>query len=399
MNDPAAGSMITTRARLRELLDRLRAGGRFAFDTEFVSEDTYEPVLCLIQVASASELAVIDPEAVGDLSPFWDLVCDPSLDVVMHAAGEDLRIGHLRSGRLPARVFDVQIAAGMVGRAYPLSLGNLTSQILGVSLSNSETRTDWRRRPLTQAQLEYALDDVRYLLPLADRLEERLRVLGRLEWARAEFLDQIETIRRRADADRWRRLPSLAQLSRRGLEAARRLWDWRDDEARRRNRPVRQVMRDDLLVSIAKRLPRSRKDLEALRDFNRPGLTQHAQAILDAVDASRATPEDALPDLPERYEEPPGVGTVANLLSAALAQCCAQSEIAGSLVASVGDLKQLVRWRLDPDRDARSLPFLLEGWRKDFCGRLLLDVLEGRAALRVVNPASEFPVALEPHND
>ena len=153
------------------------AGSRF--DTEFVSEETFEPVLCLIQVATRERLAVDRSRwRSGDLGPFWDVVNDPAVEVVMHAASEDLRICRLQTGKVPRRVFDVQIAAGLVGFGYPLSLVNLVGQVLGVSLAGGETRTDWRRRPLTPAQLRYALDDVRYLLDLADLLGAELARAG-----------------------------------------------------------------------------------------------------------------------------------------------------------------------------------------------------------------------------
>jgi len=395
MADVTGEAIVTTPAGLEELVDHLRASGRFALDTEFVSEDTFEPVLCLIQLATRERLAVIDPLAIRDLSPFWNVVHDPSVQVVMHAAGEDLRICLLRTGLLPRRVFDVQMAAGLTGLSYPLSLVNLVGQVLGISLAGSETRTDWRHRPLSAAQLHYALDDVRYLLELADHFAGRLTQLERTAWAEDEFDAFIESIARRAADDRWRRLPSLHLLGRLGLEMARRLSIWREEEARRRNRPMRQVLRDDLLVAIARRQPTNRRGLEALRDFNRPALVNCGQEILAILDESRAVPEEQLPELPARHEEPPGLSTVTNLLSAALAQCCAQNEIAGSMVANVADLKHLVRWHLD-GRDDSHRPLLLEGWRHAFCGQFLLDVLEGRLALRVVDPRSEFPVALEP---
>jgi ribonuclease D len=394
MPDATPEAIVTTPAQLKPLVDHLRATGRFAFDTEFVSEETFEPVLCLIQVATHERLVVIDPLAVRDLGPFWDVVCDPSVQVVMHAAGEDLRICLLRTGSLPRRVFDVQIAAGLVGLNYPLSLVNLVGQVLGKSLAGSETRTDWRHRPLSAAQLHYALDDVRYLLDLADHFTDRLTQLGRMVWAEAEFDDFIESIAQRAEEDRWRRLPGLNQMSRRSLEMARQLALWREDEARRQNRPLRHLIRDDLLAAIAKRQPRNRRDLEALRDFNRPALLNRCQEILAILDQARAVPEDGLPELPARPEEPAGLSTVTNLLSAALAQCCVQNQLAGSLVANVADLKHLVRWHSD-GRDDSHRPALLQGWRGQLCGRLLLDVLEGRLALRVVDPESEFPVALE----
>ncbi len=388
-------SLITTTLQLQGLIDHLRASGRFGFDTEFVSEDTFEPVLCLIQVATSERLALVDPLAVRDIDPFWEVVCDPSIEVVMHAAGEDLRIGLIKTGRLPRRVFDVQMAAGLVGFSYPLSLVNLVGQVLGVSIGGGETRTDWRRRPLSSAQIEYALDDVRYLLDLADNLAARLHDLGRTAWAEEEFVDFVASISRRADEERWRRLSGLNQLGRRGMEMARRLWEWREDEARRQNRPLRQLMRDDLLVAIAKRQPTNRRGLEALRDFNRPALLNRSDEILRVLDEARHVPDDALPEPAMRMEEPPGVSTISDLLSAALAQCCEQNRIAGSLVANTADIKHLIRWYLD-GRPEIHRPALLQGWRAELCGGMLLDVLEGRVALRVTNPGSDYPVALEP---
>src|SRR5689334_21338463 len=152
MADASSESLIATASGLQELVDHLRQSGRFAFDTEFVSEETFEPVLCLVQVATRDRLAVIDPLAVRDLAPFWDVVTDPAVEVVMHAAGEDLRICQFQAGKVPSRVVDVQVTAALVGHGYPISLGNVVHQALGVSLPGGETRTDWRRRPLSAAQ-------------------------------------------------------------------------------------------------------------------------------------------------------------------------------------------------------------------------------------------------------
>ncbi len=155
MGNATGESIVTTAAQLNELTEHARKSGRFALDTEFVSEDTFEPVLCLIQLATRERLATIDPPVLHDLTPFWDLVHDPSVQIVMHAAGEDLRICLLRTGALPKRVFDVQIAAGLIGLNYPLSLVNLVGQVLGITLAGSETRTDWRQAcpPRHTAQL------------------------------------------------------------------------------------------------------------------------------------------------------------------------------------------------------------------------------------------------------
>jgi ribonuclease D len=395
MADPAGEPLITTASEIEELVAHLRASGRFAFDTEFVSEETFEPVLCLVQVATSERLVAIDALAVRDLRPFWEVVIDPAVEVVMHAASEDLRICRFQTGKVPRRVFDVQIAAGLVGFGYPLSLGNLMAQTMRVTVTGGETRTDWRRRPLSASQLRYALDDVRYLLDLADLLVVQLAEWGRAAWAESEFAEFMAAIQNRVEEERWRRLPGLNQVNRRGLEIARRLAEWRYGEARRTNRPLRQLLRDDLLVAIAKRQPATRRDLEALRDFNRPHLLSRSSEILSVIAAAQAVGPDALPELPDRHEEGPGLTMVVSLLAAALAQCCAQHKVASGLVGAASDLKNLVRWHGQGQPEDRR-PELVQGWRWEVCGATLLGVLAGQVALRVVDPQVDLPVALEP---
>jgi ribonuclease D len=395
MADPPGEPLIETASELEELVDHLRASGRFAFDTEFVSEETFEPVLCLIQVATRERLAAIDALTVRDLSIFWDVVNDPDVEVVMHAASEDLRICRFQTGKVPGRVYDVQIAAGLVGFGYPLSLVNLIAQALRITVVGGETRTDWRRRPLSAPQLRYALDDVRHLLDLADVLAGKLAEWGRTDWAESEFAHFVDAIQNRVEEDRWRRLPGLHQLNRRALEIARRLAEWRFEEARRTNRPLRQLLRDDLLVAIAKRQPATRRDLEALRDFNRPHLLNKAGEILSVIAQAQAVPPDQLPEASERHEEGPGLTMVVSLLAAALSQRCAQHKVAAGLVGASNDLKGLIRWHTQGRPEDRR-PDLAQGWRRVVCGATLLDVLSGRVALRVVDPLSDVPVSLEP---
>jgi len=393
-NPDDAAPPIATPEALDELVAHIRASGRFAFDTEFVSEETFEPILCLVQVATETRLAVVDPLKVGDLATFWDAVIDPSLEVIMHAAGEDLRICKLKTGTVPRRVFDVQIAAGLVGFGYPLSLGNLVHQALRISLPGGETRTDWRRRPLTDAQLRYALDDVRHLLDLADLLGDKLGRLGRVDWAEGEFATFLQGIEHRSEEDRWRRLSGLHLLNRRGLEVARRLSEWRVEDARKANRPLRSVLRDDLLVAIARRQPANRRDLEALRDFNRPQLLSRANEIVAVIAAAQAVPADDLPEAAGRHDDGPGLAMVVSLLNATLSQTCAQGKVAVGLAGGSNDLKELVRW-YGEGRDEALPPDLLRGWRDEVCGKTLLEVLSGRRALRIVDPLADVPVALD----
>src|SRR5580698_9052189 len=179
--------LVAEPGQLQECLEHLAKTDVVGFDTEFVGEDAYRPELCLIQVATADALYAIDPLAVGSLEGFWRLLVDPARVVVVHAGREDIRMCHFQVGQTPARLFDVQIAAGLVGLTYPIGYAGLVLDLLGQRMTKGETLTDWRRRPLLPAQLRYAFDDVRHLLPLWKKLTERLKRLKRTEWADEEF--------------------------------------------------------------------------------------------------------------------------------------------------------------------------------------------------------------------
>ena len=238
---------IASDAQSRDYGSRLAGASSIAFDTEFVSEDSYSPVLCLVQAAANGHLAVIDALAVGDMGPFWEAIVAEGRQIVVHAGRGELEFCLQATGRLPERLFDVQVAAGLTGIEYPAGFGALVQKILGQSSPKHETRTDWRRRPLSKRQIEYALDDAAHLHPLCEALEAKLRELGRLEWMEEEMADWKEELHRAAGQERWRRVSGQAGLDARSLAIVRELWQWRDAEARRRDQPARRVLRDDLL--------------------------------------------------------------------------------------------------------------------------------------------------------
>ena len=196
---------------LRDFCQIIAGAKVIAFDTEFVSEDSYQPELCLIQVAAGGRLAIIDPLAVNDLQPFWDLLVAPGKETLVHAGREEFRFCHKATGQRPSGWFDVQIAAGLIGIEYPASYGNLAYKLLGKSLSKDETRTDWRKRPLSQRQLEYALLDVMDLEAIRNVLYADLERLGRLPWLVEELVSWQEGIETaEASTEKWRRVGGLA---------------------------------------------------------------------------------------------------------------------------------------------------------------------------------------------
>ena len=206
---------ITTDAQLRDYCLQLADAKTIGFDTEFVSEHTYRPQLCLVQVAADSvaadsRMAMIDALAIEDMTPFWEVIARPGHETIVHAGRGEMEFCLHSVGRLPSDLVDVQLAAGLAGIEYPAGYTSLISKLLGAKPSKHETRTDWRRRPLSQRQIEYAMDDVVHLKPLRDQLVGRLESLGRLHWLREEMDAWQEGLRRAFSHERWRRV--LGQL-------------------------------------------------------------------------------------------------------------------------------------------------------------------------------------------
>ena len=383
--------LVADPAGLDACLAHLASVSALAFDTEFVGEDAYRPELCLVQVATAERLYVIDPFGCGPLDRLWGLLTDPARTTVVHAGREDIRICYFAAGKPPGHVVDVQVAAGLAGITYPIGYAGLVQELLGQRMTKGETLTDWRRRPLSPSQIHYAYDDVRYLLPAWKKLHDRLKRHGRLKWAEEEFATFAKkAIADEASAERWRRVKGAGGLDRRGLAVVREVFAWRDAFAKRVNRPPRTLLRDDLLVEIARRAPKAAEDLQSLRGLPRG----EPEAILEAVRRARALGPDELPELEPRDHDPQHVLLLAQLLGVVLADLCSRNKLAANLVASQSDLKAVVRAKV-AGNEPPDVP-LTRGWRSTAILPELLAVLDGRDALRVVKPASTAPLEYVP---
>jgi len=389
--------IITTQIELEQLCADLAGADSIAFDTEFVSEHTYRPTLCLVQVAAARRLAVIDPFDLQDLTPFWTLLARPGHETIVHAGREELIFCYEAVGGPPANPFDVQLAAGLVGFEYPAGYGTLLGKLLSETPAKGETRTDWRRRPLSPHQIDYALDDVRYLQRLRDKLHSRLLRLKRLDWLAAEMAAwQAQVIASRGD-DRWRKVSGSSALGSRGLAIVRELWRWREEEAGRRDSPVRRVLRDDLIVELAKRRTADPKRISAIRGLERGDLKKALPRMAQAIEGALALSDEECPRI-IRKESSPQLSMVGQFLASALASICCAAEVAPSLVGTANDVRDLINYRLadgaaDPDEPP---PTLTQGWRAEVVGQKLDDLLAGRLAIRIVNPTSDQPLAFEP---
>ena len=361
--------IVTQPDELKACCEYLAGCDRLGFDTEFVGEDTYHPHLCLVQVATQQRLYLIDPLTAGPLDQFWNLITDASRQIVVHAGREEVRLCHFWTGSKPANLFDLQIAAGLVGLPYPLSHGNLVSQVLGVQVPKGETLTEWRNRPLTRGQIQYALDDVRHLLAVADRLSEQLSALQRSDWAQEEFSRLSASVSPDDSAavagnERWRKLRGLGSLDRRRLAVVRELYHWREETAARTNRPARSICRDDLLVEIARRNPTREQDLHVVRGLPRRDLA----AIVEAVASARGLPIEQCPCAADREQDPPQLTWVSNMLVGVLGDFCVRNRLAPNLVASNSDIKVLVRAQRQSGQAPTTAPSevpLMQGCAED----------------------------------
>ena len=286
--------LVSAQDVLTSVAAEVRATPLVAIDTEFVRETTYYPKLCLIQIATADLIACVDCLAPLDLEPLYAAMFRDDCTWLLHSARQDLEVIFQRTGRLPRALIDTQVAAALLGFAPQIGLEGLLARTLGVELGESFARTDWSRRPLPNAALRYALDDVRYLLPTWRHLQERLANLGRAAW--------LEEEGRRLLADPpiadigaiWMRLKGARTLSAAQHGAALALVQWREDSAQRADRPRRWLLADETLLAIAQALPASLEELRAVVPARLAA--KHGAEILAAVARHDAPPLRALVD-------------------------------------------------------------------------------------------------------
>jgi len=387
--------LITTQEQLRTYCDAIRPAPIVAFDTEFVSEDSYQPELCLIQLAAAGKLAIVDPLEIEDLAPLWQLLTEPGRETLVHAGREEFRFCLRFAKARPHRWFDVQVAAGLVGMEYPASYGNLAGRLLGKSLDKGETRTDWRRRPLTEHQLQYALQDVADLEAIRNVLHLRLSKLGRLDWLEEELAAWQEDLEAYEAGEKWRRMGGLSGLSPRSLAVVRELWLWRDAEAQRRDGPARRVLRDDLIIELAKRLSADVRRIRAVRGMERGDLARYLPKIGQAIERALALTDRELPRL-ERKTTRQQLNLLGQFLSTALGSICRSAEVAPSLAGTAQDVRDLIAYRLNLGGFAPGeVPLLARGWRSQVVGQVIDHLLAGDVAIRIADPLADEPLAFE----
>jgi len=373
-------SLITTTEELEAACLRLARHPFVAVDTEFLRETTFWPILCVVQLASDDEALAIDALAEGlDLQPLLRLMADEEVVKVFHAARQDLEIFWKLAGVLPTPLFDTQVAAMVCGYGDQVSYSELAQSVCHVTIDKSSRFTDWARRPLAEAQIEYAIGDVTHLRDIYRALAARLKATGRLSWLEDEMkvLNSSATYEQHPERA-WERYKTRARKPR-DLATLMEIAAWRESEAQARDVPRSRVLKDDVLIELALAAPRTVEALGNLRAFPRGMERSRAGGeILAAIERGLARDPKTLPKIERERRNGANVGATVELLKVLLRQVSEESGVAGKLIATVDDLEAIA------SNDRAEVP-ALSGWRRKLFGERALELKRGRLALTVEN--------------
>jgi ribonuclease D len=366
---------------LSELLTHLRSAGKFAYDSEFIGELTYVPKLCLIQVATTQRVALIDTLGKLDLTPFWQLLCDETVEKIVHAGQQDIEPVFRNANSRAANIFDTQISAGFIGLAYPVALSKLVLQMIGVKLGKGLTFTHWDQRPLSAMQLRYAADDVRYLLAVRAAIGDELEKLEHTAWASQECQALCDPSQYGFNPQsHYLRIRGASSLPSRGQAILKELTIWRDKWARHHNVPARSFLRDEILLELARSPVKSVDKLTRVKGLPRPVEQDHGAELVDVTTAALQLPAEKLPTIRD-FEPTPKQRFGADALWSAVQCLCAGRKIDPNLVSSrqeIGELYRTVSGSNDPGETR-----LLQGWRREAVGQTVLDLLAGKTCLEL----------------
>jgi ribonuclease D len=366
---------LRTDAELEAYLQSIAGTELLAIDTEFVREKTYYPQLCLLQLATDDTCVIVDPLSVGDLGCLRPILEDRNVVKIMHAGEQDTAILLQVTGVVPRPVFDTQRAALLFGYTSQLGLGATVKAFCHVVLSKTDSFTDWERRPLTEAQVEYALNDVRYLPEIYHLMLDKLQESGRLAWLEEDFERMSDEATYSIDPyERWHKVKKSANLTPRQLAVVREVAAWREKIAEKRNYPRKWVITDEMIVEIAKRCPADAEELYMIRGLREKLGSVWTSDVLAAVARACALPESELPQQAKGKRREPQDAGVVDMLSALLHCRAREQRVAPQFIATHDDLLKLAGGE-------REKIALLQGWRRKLVGGEMLELLAGRVGL------------------
>ena len=369
--------VIETTEKLEAFMDKISAAKWVALDTEFLREKTYYAKLCLIQIEAEGHRACVDPLSIDDLSSLTKVLNDPDITIVLHAAHQDMEILLQLSGETPTPIFDTQVAAAVLGLGDTMAYARLVEQMLGVAIDKSQVRTDWSRRPLKEAQLKYAIDDVRYLSQIYPMMLEKLESQNRLEWLDKDFAKASDPETYAINADqRWKKIRGNQVLKRPQLAILRELASWRENLAEKKDLPRKWIIGDDILIDLARQNPKSSQEIAQIRGINADRIKKYHQIWLDLLKKGQETPEAEWPELPRSKKPTPTQNGVIDLLMLVIQLEAKKQGITPAAIAGRKQVASMIQ---------AGETKLSDDWRGEIVNDTFAHVLAGEMVLSIEN--------------
>jgi len=360
--------------QLPELCNKIQQAPWIAVDTEFLREKTYYPIFCLLQIATPDWVVCVDPIALPDLSELFSVINDPKIVKVLHSCRQDLEIFYQITGEVTYPVFDTQIAAPLLGFQENPGYAMLVSNFLNVNLSKAHTRTDWSVRPLSQDQIQYAADDVIYLCKIYTKMCEQLAELDRLDWLDKDFealknkeLYQISPI------NAWLKVKGRKRLTGKQLSIVQVLTEWRERTAQAENRPKNWLVRDDLMLELAKLQPSTVEELAKIRSINERSVKRYGRVICKMIDEAKNSSPIPMTDKNKSAKKTANQEAILDVLTAVVRMRADENSLNPMILAGRKDLEKLLFEEEDN--------LILSGWRYSMVGKELQGLLKGQYSL------------------
>ena len=370
-------SIIDDSEQLKELCEKIQHSQVVAIDTEFLRDKTYYGKLCLIQLATEDVITCVDPLNISDMSPLLDYLYRTDVLKIMHSARQDLEMFYDITGKIPKPLYDTQIAATLVGFGDQTGYAKLVKSMLGVNLDKAHARTDWSQRPLDSSQMEYALDDVRYLIPMYQQQLRMLESKGRGSWLDDDFNRLTDSALYKPDPDElWKRVKGGRNLKGQQLAVLQRLAIWREEHARQLDRPRRWLMSDDILVEMSKRQPQNADAVEKIRGCN-SYLKKNSDNLVKLIRAARELPREDWPDDDRPESLSVEQEAMVDILMGVIRVKALQNDVTPALLTTRRDLERLVCGEKDMD--------LMHGWRYELVGKEIIKFIQGGETIQVRN--------------
>ena len=364
-------------------MSRISTAKWVALDTEFLREKTYYAKLCLIQIEADGHRACIDPLGIDDLSPLTDVLNDPEVTIVLHAAHQDIEILLQLSGKVPAPIFDTQVAAAVLGLGDTIAYARMVEQMLGVTIDKSQVRTDWSRRPLKEAQLKYAIDDVRYLAQIYPMMLEKLEAQNRLKWLDKDFAKACNPETYAINAEqRWKKIRGNQVLKRHQLAILRELATWRENLAEKKDLPRKWIVGDEILIDLARQNPKNSQEIGQIRGINADRTKKYHQTWLELLKKGAETPESEWPELPHSKKTTPTENGVIDLLMLVIQIEANKQGITPAAIAGRKQVANMIQSGKTKLSDDWRGEIVNETFSRVIAGELALGIKDNKLTLR-----------------